>query len=113
MILSFLFSIVLNKNAVTKRSNNISIGQWNDQNFDLFWCKGPAIKKPLGNFLDIRSFELPTNFQGKCHIGVSRVKNLSTSVKRLFCVMAAINGSTGPVTVEYHEKPTGTQLNLV
>ena len=52
-------------------------------------------------------------FQGKCHIGVSRVKNLSTSVKKLFCVMAAINGSTGPVTVEYHEKPTGTQLNLV
>ena len=28
-------------------------------------------------------------------------------------MMAAINGSTGPVTVEYHEKPTGTQLNLV
>ena len=27
--------------------------------------------------------------------------------------MAAINGSTGPASVEYHEKPTGTQLNLV
>ena len=27
--------------------------------------------------------------------------------------MAAINGSTGPATVEYHEKPTGTQSDLV
>ena len=27
--------------------------------------------------------------------------------------MAAINGSTGPATVEYHEKSTGTQSDLV
>ena len=40
-------------------------------------------------------------------------KNSSTSVKKLFCVMAAINGSTGPATVEYHEKPTGPQSDLV
>ena len=36
MILSFLFSTVLNKNVVTKRLNDISIDQRNDQNFDLF-----------------------------------------------------------------------------
>ncbi|CAH3131953.1 unnamed protein product, partial [Pocillopora meandrina] len=46
-----------------------------------------------------------TNFQGKWHISVSRVKHLSTSVEKLFCAMAA--------TVEYHKKPTGTQSNLV
>ena len=27
--------------------------------------------------------------------------------------MAAINGSTGPAKVEYHEKPTGKQSDLV
>ena len=42
----------------------------------------------------------------KWHISVSRVKNSSTSVKKLFCAVAAIKGSTGPATVEYHEKPT-------
>ena len=34
-------------------------------------------------------------------------------VKKLFCAMAAISGSTGPATVEYHEKPTVTQSDLV
>ena len=46
-------------------------------------------------------------------MGVSRVKKLSTSVKKLFCAMAAINGSTGPATVGYHKKPTGAQLDLL
>ena len=43
---------------------------------------------------------------------VSKI-NSSTSVKKLFCATAAISGSTGPATVEYHEKPTGTQSDLV
>ena len=38
---------------------------------------------------------------------------MSTSVKKLFCAMTAVNGSTGPATVEYHEKPTRTQLDLM
>ena len=74
--------------------------------FRSFWCKGPAIKSLLETFSTFLLLNCLDKLSTKWHIGVSRVKNSSTSLKKLFCWMAAINGSTGPATVEYHENMT-------